>query len=230
MKGVAAIALVLACGIAMANPPLPEPIQYEQFCEHQLVSGNGTMWMENIIIDRRIALNYRETMTNYDELDPQKTAHIEIDSTRLYSQKPLNQTLPCDPDKNQSLNFYENTKMAFDGVAMSSTLAGEKYLESKGLYGGINAMIQEIFDVQLLEKDQKAFFGSTNNSTITHTVGLDTANAFNGTWGTNANMHKIFYKDVNTQERFEGTFEIKKSIKLHESPIIPYVPDEERPR
>ncbi len=83
MKGVAAIALVLACGIAIANPPLPEPIQYAQFCEHQLVSGNGTMWMESIIIDRHIALNYRETMTNYDELDPQKTAHIEIDSIHL---------------------------------------------------------------------------------------------------------------------------------------------------
>ncbi|TSA50949.1 hypothetical protein D4R47_01420 [archaeon] len=221
MKGVVALVLAvfLACGIVAATPCLVPPEQYEQFCENQLVSGNGVMYSDVSIVDKYIALNYYETMSNVG----QPSANIEIDSTHLYSQTALNQSLPCDDPGNDTttLNFYENTKMAFDGQqavpgAAPSILDGTKYLESKGFYGGIDANVQEFYSVQQLEKDQKAFFGSTCNSTIAHTVGLDTANSFNGTWGTSANMHKIFYKDISSNEWFSGEFEVAKTLKFHE--------------
>ncbi len=225
MKGVVALVLAvfLACGIAAATPCLEPPEQYEQFCENQLVSGNGVMYTDVSIVDKHLALNYYETMSNVG----QPPADIEMDSTYLYSQIAINQSLPCnESDNTTTLNFYENTKMAFDGQqadpgAAPSILNGEKYLESKGFYGGIDANVQEFYQVQQLEKDQKAFFGSTCNSTIKHTVGLDTANAFNGTWGTSANMHKIFYKDISSNEWFSGEFEVAKMIKFHEKAMPP---------
>ena len=52
-----------------------------------------------------------------------------------------------------------------------------------------------------------------------HVIGLETKNTFNGTWGTDATWHKIFYKDINAHEMFSGTFEAEKTIKFHENPV-----------
>ena len=52
-----------------------------------------------------------------------------------------------------------------------------------------------------------------------HVIGLETRNTFNGTWGTDASMHKIFYKDIKAHELFSGTFEAEKTIKFHENPV-----------
>jgi hypothetical protein len=52
-----------------------------------------------------------------------------------------------------------------------------------------------------------------------HTLGIDTKNSFNGTWGVDAKWHKIFYKDIKLHEMFTGTFEAEKLIKFHESPV-----------
>ena len=58
-----------------------------------------------------------------------------------------------------------------------------------------------------------------------HVIGLETKNTFNGTWGTDATWHKIFYKDINAHEMFSGTFEAEKTIKFHENPV----PEQDRP-
>ena len=52
-----------------------------------------------------------------------------------------------------------------------------------------------------------------------HVIGLETTNSFNGTWGTDATWHKIFYKDIKAHELFSGTFEAEKTIKFHENPV-----------
>ena len=56
-------------------------------------------------------------------------------------------------------------------------------------------------------------------------VGIDTKNTFNGTWGTDATWHKIFYKDIKAHEMFTGSFEAEKTIKFHENPV----PENEQP-
>ena len=217
MKGVIALVAVvaIACSFAAANCPLDEPVQYEQFCEHQLVSGTGYVDVATSIVDKKIALEYYDMMSGDGEL--------EMDSTHVYSQEPnkLVRPLPdnedCLGDKNQSLNFFENTKLTFE--IRNAPLQGGKFINSKAFYGGIGANIQEMFSVNQMEKDQTAFFGSTKNSSMVHTVGLNTLNSFNGTWGTDSSMHKIFYKDIKSHELFSGDFEVQKEIKFHENPV-----------
>ena len=50
-------------------------------------------------------------------------------------------------------------------------------------------------------------------------IGMETKTSFNGTWGTDAKWHKIFYKDIKAHEMFTGTFEAEKTIKFHENPV-----------
>lgn len=220
MKGVIPIliALALACSPAVANPPLEEPTQYEQFCERQLVSGTGYIDIATSVVDKRIALEYYDMMSG--------DGAIEMDAVHVYSQEPNKLTRPV-PNYNEEnctenatvpaqLNFYENTKLTYDG---ETPLQGGKFVNSKSFYGGIGANIQEMFSVNQMEKDQTVFFGSTKNSSIEHTVGLNTLNSFNGTWGTDSSMHKIFYKDIKSHELFHGDFEVQKEIKFHENPV-----------
>ena len=68
MKGVIVVVSVLVlalmggCGIVLANPPLVPPIQYEQFCEAQKVAGTGIVDVSTSIVDKKIALEYYNTM------------------------------------------------------------------------------------------------------------------------------------------------------------------------
>jgi hypothetical protein len=59
-----------------------------------------------------------------------------------------------------------------------------------------------------------------------HLIGIDTKNSFNGTWGTDAKWHKIFYKDIIAHEMFTGKFEAEKLLKFHEYPV----PEKEQAR
>ena len=252
MKGVA-IAIVLAgfiigsCGTVLANPPLVPPVQYEQFCENQKVSGSGVIDVSNSIIDKRIALEYYNTMAGDGDL--------ELDSEHAYSQDPekLKRNISSVNGGNESaLNMVETTKMTYKG---ETPLIGGKSLTSKAFYGGIGAHVQEMYSVNEMEKDETSYFASTtpyqpqdnvspenlihklkdagrdtaaveNLMTASngvydpaHLVGMETKNTFNGTWGTDATWHKIFYKDIKAHEMFTGTFEAEKTIKFHENPV-----------
>jgi hypothetical protein len=253
MKGVAvAAALLLAavfigcCSIALATPPLVPPVQYEQFCENQKVSGTGVIDVSTSIIDKKIALEYYNVMSGDGDL--------ELDQEHAYSQNSdkLHRNVSSVNGGNQSgLNLFENTKMTYSGA---TPLVGGKYLHSKAFYGGIGADIQEMFAVTEMEKEQTSFFTATtpynpccntpeglikdlknagrdtdevetlmqSNEGVynpAHLIGIDTKNTFNGTWGTDAKWHKIFYKDIKAHEMFTGQFEAEKTIKFHENPV-----------
>jgi hypothetical protein len=271
MKGVVgivalAIALMGLCGTVMANPPLVPPVQYEQFCENQKVSGTGIVDVSTSIIDKKIALEYYNTMAGDGD--------VELDSEHAYSQDPdkLKRSVSSVNGSNLSgFNLFETTKMTYSG---DTPLTGGKYLHSKAFYGGIGADVQEMFSVNEMEKDETAFFASTtpyqpgkqavdadgnlvwdpvtgnpvyvapedlpgllkaagrNTNEVgnlmyssngvpipSHLIGLETKNSFNGTWGTDAKWHKIFYKDIKAHEMFTGTFEAEKTIKFHENPV-----------
>jgi len=270
MKGVIVVVFVLAvalmggCSTVLANPPLVPPVQYEQFCEAQKVAGTGIIDVSTSIIDKKLALEYFNTMAGDGDL--------ELDSEHLYSQNPekiaRNITSVNGSDK-AGFNLIETTKMTYAG---DTPLVGGKYLHSKAFYGGIGAEVQEMFSVYELEKDQTSFFASTTpynpkkqldrttqsnkspedvdpddlidqleaagrNGTMveelmtsdsgyyvpSHVIGIDVKSSFNGTWGTDAKWHKIFYKDIKAHEMFTGTFEAEKLIKFHENPV----PEEE---
>jgi hypothetical protein len=250
MKGVAVAAIVAAAlltciGLVTANPPLPQPLQYEQFCENQKVAGTGIVDVSTSIVDKKIALEYYNVMAGDGD--------IELDQTHAYSQKAekLQRNLSAVNNSNASmLNLWENTKLTYNSA--TTPLTGGKYLNSKAFYGGIGADVQEMFSVNQMEKDQTAFFVSTANLNMdaqkqaemlkkagladaaagnednvsalmknnpAHLIGIDTKNSFNGTWGVDAKWHKIFYKDIKIHEMFTGQFEAEKMIKFHEYPV-----------
>jgi hypothetical protein len=258
MKGVALAAVLLVtsllgcCGIVMATPPIVPPVQYEQFCEAQKISGTGVIDVSTSIIDKKIALEYYNVMAGDGD--------IELDQENAYSQNSdkLKRNVTGVNDSNKvGLNLYENTKLTYSG---ETPLVGGKYLHSKEFYGGIGAEIQEMFAVNEMEKEQVSFFTSTTpfeqingikpedlgqalknagrdteavDALMTssegvyipaHVIGIDTKNTFNGTWGTDATWHKIFYKDIKAHEMFTGKFEAEKLLKFHEYPV----PEKER--
>jgi len=277
MKGVVIAALVVlllaCCGIALANPPIVPPVQYEQFCEANKVSGTGIIDTSTSIVDKKIALEYHNTMVGNGDL--------ELDSENAYSQNADKLKRNIDSvngGEESNLNLFERTKMTYSG---DTPLVGGKYLNSKEFYGGIGANIQETFSVNEMEKDQTSFFVSTTpynpsgpcdpekmfcpgqypdyylqylkkyypqfvqasmtpeelvkalkqagrddckvaelmGSNPAHIIGIETKNSFNGTWGTDAMWHKIFYKDIKAHEMFSGKFEAEKTIKFHENPV-----------
>jgi hypothetical protein len=290
MKGVViatALILMLCCCTALANPPLVPPVQYEQFCEAQKVSGNGVIDVSTSIVDKKIALEYFNNMAGDGD--------FELDQEHAYSQnsdKLLRNISSVNGGNESQLNLFEQTKLTY--ASKDTPLMGEKSLNSKAFYGGIGAKIKESFAVYEMEKDQTSFFVSTtpynpqepkpamcaepamcdnqdylqllalyypqeyaqymaaSTPTMTpeqlikelknagrdtarvaalmgnnpaHVIGLETKNTFNGTWGTDATWHKIFYKDINAHEMFSGTFEAEKTIKFHENPV----PERDRP-
>jgi len=254
MKGVVlaavvlAIALVGSFGTVLATPPLVPPVQYEQFCENQKVSGTGIIDVSTSIIDKKLALEYYNVMAGDGD--------FELDQEHAYSQnadKLKRNVSSVNGGDKSNLNLFESTKLTYSGA---TPLTGGKYLHSKEFYGGMGADIQEMFSVNEMEKEQIAFFSSTTpynpmyrpgnpealiqdlknagrntdlvNALMTssegyynpaHLIGIETKNTFNGTWGTDAKWHKIFYKDIKAHEMFTGQFEAEKLIKFHENPV-----------
>ncbi|NPV61866.1 MAG: hypothetical protein HPY61_04425 [Methanotrichaceae archaeon] len=246
MKGVALVALIAfallgMCSTSVANPPIVPPIQYEQFCEAQKISGTGIIDVSTSIVDKKIALEYYNVMSGDGDL--------ELDMENAYSQnadKLKRNVTGVNNGNKANLNLYESTKLTYSGA---TPLVGGKYLHSKEFYGGIGAEIQEMYAVTEMEKEQTTFFSSTTpynppcttpenlvdmlknagrNTALVdalmgdnpaHLIGLDTKNTFNGTWGTDATWHKIFYKDIKAHEMFTGKFEAEKLLKFHEYPV-----------
>lgn len=190
-----------------------EPNQYEQFCESQLVEGTGYVDVGSAVTDKKLALDYKNKMFG--------EGNIELESSQVYSQQPnkLIRPIPNCSDPNgttpQKLNFYENTKLEFEGI---KPLVGSKSISSREFYGGIGATAQENFSVNRMESDQTIFLGHTTNSTIRKTVGLATQNSFEGIWESESSLHKIFYKDIRRRELFSGEFEVQRELKFHENP------------
>lgn len=223
MKGAASVIMSISIlifllaflntGIAM--PPIKVPLQYGQFCDAEKVAGVGITDISTSISDSEIALGYSSTMRGNGD--------IEIDQENEYSQNAENLLRRVDAlnDSNESsLNLYESLKLAYSG---STPLVGEKSLSS-----AIGARIKESFNVNEMQKEQTAFISSTGSKTVSgqmpyhnpvHTIGLDTKNEFNGTWGTDSKWHKKFSKDIKLHEKFSGKFEADKQIKFHEVPI-----------
>ena len=257
MKGVAAAmiiaALLATCGHVVATQPIVPPTQYEQFCEDQKVSGTGVVDVSTSIVDKKIALEYYNTMAGDGD--------IELDQEHAYSQDAdkLKRNVSSVNGGNQSaLNLFESTKLTYSG---QTPLTGGKYINSKEFYGGIGANVQEMYSVNQMEQDETGYFASTTpnqpqngdtpenlikdlknagrdtnavsqlmttNEGInvpSQVVGIDTKDTFNGTWGTDATWHKIFYKDIKAHEQFTGSFEAEKTIKFHENPV----PENEQP-
>lgn len=223
-----------------------EPIQYGQFCEAQKITGTGIIDASTSMRDRKIALEYYNTMNGDGDIElDQEQAYSEVSDKLKRSIESVN------GGKESTLNLYENSILAYSG---NNPLHGEKYLHSESLYGGTGANVREAFSVQDMEKEEVSFFAQTmpyqprdglknfrkgmeeagrdikrvdelmktkeGISNPAYLLGLQVKNTFNGTWGTDASWHKIFYKNIKAHEMFSGDFEVEKQIKFHQYPVI----------
>jgi hypothetical protein len=199
----------------------PEPDQYGQFCENQKVVGTGIIEASTSIKDKSLALRYDNTYVGNGTIELNSEHTLSENSSKLMRQVG-NKTVP--------LNLYDDTTLSYVGTV---PLTGEKKLISKEFEGGIGAEVKEAFSANEIEKKQNAFFASTDpayhitnyskaleleNISPVYLVGLDTAGRFNGSWGTDANWHQMFKKDLEAQQTLKGLFEVEKLIKYHENP------------
>jgi len=113
------------CGTVMANAPIVPPVQFEQFCDNQKVSGTGVIDVSNSVIDKKIALEYYNTMNGDGDL--------ELDQETAYSQDAdkLKRNVSSVNGGNESnLNLVQSTKMTYKG---DTPLTGGKMLNFQGL-------------------------------------------------------------------------------------------------
>jgi hypothetical protein len=214
--------LILFPDQTAATPPITERIQDGDFCNKLKVTGTGSFEVGVSVKDRHLALEYENYMTGDGDL--------EMDSNTVEAQRAAR--LPgMGNGSSVPLNLWEGTKLVYSG---KTPLVGMKYIHSKAFWGGIGAEVTETYSVTEMEQDGSTFFASTNpasyltdpkkikeamaNSPV-HTVAIQTRNAFNGTWTTDAKMHKFLSKDVKVHESFTGRFEVEKLTKFHENPV-----------
>lgn len=213
---------LLAFGLAGATPAITEPMQDGEFCNRLKVTGTGTFEVGVSVVDRELALEYYNFM--YGDGD------LELDTGTAEAQRAENIQEDVG-GRAVPLNLYEGTRITYSG---KTPLVGFKYIHSKAFWGGIGAEITESYAVTEMDRQESTFFASTNPASYindpekiaellgvspVHTVGINVKNAFNGTWETNARMHKFMSKDVTAHERFEGRFEVEKLLKFHENPV-----------
>ena len=137
---------------------------------------------------------------------------MEKDQTSFFvSTTPYN---PKEPAKTLSQDYLQLLALYYPQEYAQYMAAPTKTITPEQL-------IQELKDAGRDTDRVAALMG--NNAA--HVIGLETRNSFNGTWGTDATWHKIFYKDINAHEMFSGTFEAEKTIKFHENPV----PEQDRP-
>jgi hypothetical protein len=214
--------MLLSWNLVLATPAIKEPVQDGDFCNTLKVAGTGTFEVGVFVKDRQLDLEYENLM--YGDGD------LEMDTGTVEAQRaarlPGMEDGPAVP-----LNLWEQSKITYSG---KTPMVGMKYINSKAFWGGIGAQITESFSVTEMEREGGSYFASTNPASYmtdprkieemlktspVHTVGIKTKNSFNGTWQTDAWMHKMFSKDLKVHESFTGKFDVEKMIKFQESPV-----------
>jgi hypothetical protein len=197
----------------LATPAITEALQDGDFCNTLKVTGTGSFEVGVSVKDRQLALEYSNFM--YGDGD------LEMDSGTVEAQRAAK--LPGMGDGSAvPLNLWESNKLTYSG---KTPMVGMKYINSKAFWGGIGAEITESFSVTEMEREGSSYITDPKKieellkTSPVHTVGIQTKNSFNGTWQTDARMHKMFSKDLKVHESFTGKFEVEKMIKFRESPV-----------
>lgn len=212
---------LFALGPAYGNPAIAEQVQDGEFCNKLKVTGTGSFEVGVSVKDRELALEYYNIM--YGDGD------LEMDSNTVEAQR-ASQLPGMVNGSTVPLNLWDSNKLTYSG---KTPMVGMKYIHSKSFWGGIGAEVMETFSVTEMEREGSSYFASTNPASYmtdpkkiaqmlaaspVHTVGMETKNAFNGTWQTDARMHKMFSKDVKVHEAFTGRFDVEKRLVFHEDP------------
>jgi hypothetical protein len=214
------IFLISSGQIDMASA-LSGKVQEGEFTNGLKVAGTGYFEVGVSIKDRDLALEYNSFMTGDGDL--------EMDTGTVESQRAGR--LPgMDNSSLIPLNLWESARISYFGT---TPMVGTKYIHSKSFWGGIGAQVRESFSVTEMEREGSTFFASADPSSCAadqekiagllrarpvDSVGIATRNSFNGTWQTDAHLHKLLSKDVKAHESFTGTFDVEKRLIFREEP------------
>jgi hypothetical protein len=173
---------------------IPEPLQYEQFCDSKKIEGTGIVDVSTSIIDKKIALVYNEDLAGDGDIDIDSKHAISEKASKLLSGGGLSEwcaaQLPWEHE---------------DGLFGPGPLVRRKADQVKGILGGIDANVNEAFSVSELERRSSSFLATTDmTSSMTNgtqmarlkakspamLVGIDTKNSFNSTWDTDSYWHE----------------------------------------
>jgi len=195
--------------------------QEGDFCNTLKVTGTGTFEVGVSVKDRQLASEYDNFMTGDGDLE-MDTGTVEAQKSAKIPGMVNGSAVPLD--------LFENTRLTYSG---KTPMVGIKHISSNSFWGGIGADITETFSVTEMDRAGSSYFASANPASYTgdpnkiaellkaspvQTVGIDTRNAFNGTWQTDAHMHKMFSKDLKVHEAFTGKFDVEKRLVFHENP------------
>ena len=185
------------------------------------VTGTGTFEVGVSVKDRQLALEYDNYLTGDGDLE-MDTGTVEAQKSAKIPGVVNGSAVPLD--------LFENTRLTYSG---KTPMVGIKHISSNSFWGGIGADITESFSVTEMDRVGSSYFASANPASYTgdpnkiaellkaspvQTVGIETRNAFNGTWQTDAHMHKMFSKDLKVHEAFTGKFDVEKRLVFHENP------------
>ncbi len=222
-----------------------EPIQYGQFCEAQKIIGNGIIDASTSMRDRKIALKYYNTMNGDGDIElDQEQAYSEVSDKLKRSIESVNggKESTLNLYENSRLTYSGNNPLQGEKYLHSESLYGgtganvreafsvqdmEKeevsffaqtmpYQPRDGLKNFRKGMKEAGRNITRVDELMKTKEGISNPAYL---LGLQVKNTFNGTWGTDASWHKIFYKNIKAHEMFSGNFEVEKQIKFHQYPV-----------
>jgi uncharacterized repeat protein (TIGR01451 family) len=227
--------------------PSMDPLQYGQYCEAKKIAGTGVIDIGTSAIDREIALEYSNVMSGEGDFElDQETAYSQV-ADKLKREIPSvsgSKAAALNLYQTNKLTYAGNTPLTGEKHIKSEELYGGAGVDirellsvheieqeqtaffssttpyvpadnvsSEDLANLLKGAGRDIEAAKALMTDENGVYNPA------HLIGLDTKNAFNGTWGTDASWHKIFYKDIRASEMFSGAFEVDKLIEFHEHPV-----------
>lgn len=222
------------------------PIQYGQFCQAQKIYGTGLVDIDTSIRDKKIALEYSKNMNGEGDIEiEQEQAYSEIADKLKRNIESVNGGNESTLNLYDSAKMLYSGETPMQGKkslrskalygGMGSELREEfsvREMESDEVsffvqtmpyqpYNGWREFQKGLEDAgRDTERIDRLMRSKDNISNCAYLMGQESSNSFNGTWGTDAIWHKIFYKDINAREMFTGNFEVKKQIKFHMYPVM----------
>jgi hypothetical protein len=226
--GIAMTALVISMfmlGTVAAMQEIPPIYQEEYFTESSSAQGTGYVHVDKIVLDKKLAIDVEESMTGFTGWNG---------SFSMMTEEKLNESANRSANANiddcHTLNYYATRMLQFDaaggmGLADESTflgLTGYARYESPSFHHGTGAVVEEDFNVLMLQKDDT--IGIKTNSEdkpdgvtpLRNTLYFDTMNDFNGQWGTHSEWKKPCEKHIEHNQNFAGLFQVQKTLTFEE--------------
>jgi len=233
-------------GTVIVLPSTKPPVQYGQFYEAQNISGTGVVDVSTSILDKSIALEFNSAMAgegdiemdsehaysqNADLLKRNLTAvNGSNESTlNLYGSTKLAYS-GAEPlvggERLHSKEFYGGMGASVQEIFAASEIEKEQTvffaqtLPYRPLNNSAETLPGELEqagrDTARVDQLMHSREGVYNPSQL---VGIEAKATFNGTWGTDARWHRMFYKDIASHEMFTGKFEAERLLKFHRYPV-----------